>query len=244
VTSAYYREDLARAHHLGFGAHAELCAPGILKLLLPVLARRGLVLELGCGSGLLTRYLVDAGHRVIATDASPAMLELARDYVPDAEAVRLLTLPDDPLPSVDAVVSIGHVLSYLPDEAALWWGVEAIGRALNPGGVVAFDICDLEWGRARQGLPNHGWVSDDWALITRFSEPSPARFVRQMAVFTRNADGSWRRDDERHDNVLVDTSAIPDVLRQSGVDAAVGRSFGAEELPQGLRAVIGERSRT
>jgi SAM-dependent methyltransferase len=244
VTSAYYREDLARAHHLGFGAHAELCAPGILKLLQPVLARKGLVLEVGCGSGLLTRYLVDAGHRVVATDASPAMLDLAREYVPDAEAVRLLTLPDDPLPSVDAVVSIGHVLSYLPDEAALWRGVLAIGRALKPGGVVAFDICDLEWGRARQGLANYGWVCDDWALITRFSEPTPARFIRQMAVFTRNADGSWRRDDERHDNVLVDTSTIPDLLRQSGVDAVVGRSFGAEELPQGLRTVIGERSGT
>jgi hypothetical protein len=159
-------------------------------------------------------------------------------------AVRLLTLPDDPLPPVDAVVSIGHVLSYLPDEPALWRGVEATGQALKRGGVVAFDICDLEWGEARRGWPNQGRVSDDWALITRFSEPSPARFVRQLAVFTRNADGSWRRDDERHENVLIDTSAIPDVLRTSGVDAVVGRSFGGEELPQGLRTVIGERSGT
>ena len=74
---AYYREDLAHAHHLGFGFHAELCAPGILSLLKPVLATKGVVLELGCGSGLLTRHLVEAGHRVIATDASPAMIELA-----------------------------------------------------------------------------------------------------------------------------------------------------------------------
>jgi len=29
---------------------------------------------------LLTRHLLDAGHRVIATDASPAMVELARQY--------------------------------------------------------------------------------------------------------------------------------------------------------------------
>jgi precorrin-6B methylase 2 len=32
--------------------------------------RGGLAVELGCGSGLLTRELVGAGHRVIATDAS------------------------------------------------------------------------------------------------------------------------------------------------------------------------------
>ena len=53
--------------------------PGILALLEPVRARGGLVLEVGCGSGLLTRHLVDAGHRVIATDASPAMVELAQE---------------------------------------------------------------------------------------------------------------------------------------------------------------------
>ena len=115
----YYRRDLALVHHRGFGFHADLCAPGILELLAPVRDRDGLVLEVGCGSGLLTRYLVDAGHRVVATDASPAMLELARVTVPDAEAIERLTLPDDRLPEADAVVSIGHALSYLPSAGAI-----------------------------------------------------------------------------------------------------------------------------
>jgi SAM-dependent methyltransferase len=80
----YYRGDLALVHDLGFGFHADRCAPGILALLEPVRQRRGLVLELGCGTGRLTRHLVDAGHRVLATDASPAMLERARRAVPGA----------------------------------------------------------------------------------------------------------------------------------------------------------------
>ena len=50
----YYRADLALVHHLGFGFHADDCAPGILELLGPVRERDGLVVELGCGSGLLT----------------------------------------------------------------------------------------------------------------------------------------------------------------------------------------------
>jgi SAM-dependent methyltransferase len=90
----------------------------ILALLEPVRPRQGLVLELGCGTGLLTRELAAAGHRVIATDASPAMLDLARSYPPTAEDIRLLVLPSDPLPPADAVVSVGHVLNYLPDEHA------------------------------------------------------------------------------------------------------------------------------
>src|SRR4051794_8132600 len=141
----YYRADLARIHHLGFAFHADACAPGILALLEPVLARNGLVVELGCGSGLLTKYLVDAGHRVIATDASAAMLDLAREYAPGAEDHRVVCLPDDPIPAADAIVAIGHPLSYLPAEAAIDRALGAAADALLPYGVFAIDLCDLEW---------------------------------------------------------------------------------------------------
>jgi len=243
MSDPYYRRDLALVHHLGYGFHADRCAPGILRLLQPVLDRGGQVLELGCGSGLLTRHLVDAGHRVVATDASPAMLELARDHAPGAEAFHRLTLPDDPLPPADAIVSVGHVLSYLPDEAALDRALVAVAKALRSDGVLAIDLCDLEWGSAREGAPDHGRVGDDWAIVTEFSQPAPGRFVRQMAVFLRSDDGSgsWRRDDERHDNVLIDTTRVPALLAEHGVDAAVGTAFGDEELPVGLRTITGTR---
>ena len=45
ASEPYYRRDLALVHHLGFGFHAEACAPGILTLLEPVRERGGLVLE-------------------------------------------------------------------------------------------------------------------------------------------------------------------------------------------------------
>ncbi len=140
--SPYYRSDLARIHHEGFGFHADAVAPGILRLLGPVLDRGGLVLELGCGSGLLTKYLVAAGHRVLATDASPAMVELARTYVPGVR-VEVLRLPDDPLPPADAIVSVGHPLSYLDSEEDIDRALAAVAGALDANGVLAFDICDL-----------------------------------------------------------------------------------------------------
>jgi SAM-dependent methyltransferase len=237
----YYRPDLARVHHLGFGFHADACAPGILAWLEPVRERGGLVLELGCGSGLLTRHLVDAGHRVVATDASPAMVDLARDYAVGAEDVRVLVLPDDPLPPADAIVSVGHVVSYLDDRAAVERALLAIAAAVRPGGLFAIDICDLEWGTARQDAPNYSRAEDDWAIITEFSTPSPDRFVRHITTFLRNDDGAWRRDDERHDNVLLETALIPGLLEQQGVDVEVGAAFGGETLPTGLRVLIGRR---
>jgi SAM-dependent methyltransferase len=241
IGGAYYRRDLALVHHLGFGFHADDCAPGILRLLEGIRARDGLVVELGCGSGLLTRHLIDAGHRVIATDASPAMLDLAREVASGAEEIRELVLPDDPVPAADAIVSVGHVLSYLPDAPAIERALAAIAGALRPGGVLAIDLCDLEWAESRRDQQSRGWVGDDWAIVTRFSVPSPDRYVREMATFIRNDDGSWRRDDERHDNVMIDTSRVPAMLEQHGVQAAVGSSFGTERLPVGLRTVIGHR---
>jgi SAM-dependent methyltransferase len=235
----YYRGDLALVHDLGFGAHADRCAPGILGLLEPVRRRGGLVLELGCGTGLLTRHLVGAGHRVVATDASPAMLARARRAVPDAEEVRQLVLPDDPLPPADAVVSVGHVVNYLPDLAAVTRALVAMAGALRPGGVLAIDLCDLEFGRARRDAPDLARVTDDWAIISRMSIPSPDRCVREITTFVRAPDGSWRRDDERHDNVLLDTAQVPALLRAHGLEAAVGTSFGGEELPVGLVTVTG-----
>ena len=238
VSLTYYRDDLALVHHLGFGFHADATAPGILALLEPV--RGGLVLELGCGSGLMTRYLVEAGHTVVATEASPAMLALAPETAPGAE-VRQLVLPDDPLPECDAVVSVGHVLSYLSDEAAVERALATAADALRPGGVLALDLCDLRYGELRRDEPSSSRIADDWAIVTRSSLPRRNLFVREIAAFLRSEDDTWRRDDERHENVLVDTGAVPALLAEHGVQARVAESFGDEELPDGLVAIVGRK---
>ncbi|MGZ5290833.1 MAG: class I SAM-dependent DNA methyltransferase, partial [Actinomycetota bacterium] len=225
-----------------FGFHADDCAPGILTLLEPVRQHDGVVVELGCGSGLLTKYLIDGGHRVIATDASPAMLEIAHGYAGEAQEIRQLILPDDPIPEADAIVSVGHVLNYLSDADAIDRALVAIARALRPGGLLAIDLCDLTYAEAKGTPSTAAWVTDDWAIVTERSSPSPDRFIRQMATFMRNEDSSWRRDDERHENVLIDTTLVPELLERHGVSARLEVAFGSEQLPQGLHTVVGHRS--
>ncbi len=239
AASPYFRSDLARIHHEGFGFHADAVAPGILRILEPVLERSGLVLELGCGSGLLTKYLVEAGHRVLATDASPAMVDLARGFVPTVP-VEVLRLPEDPLPTADAIVSVGHALSYLDSEEDIDSSLAAMAGALEERGLLAFDICDLEWGSARRGQPPGVWFGEDWVLTTRRSVLDDRVFRREMTMFVRDGE-LWRRDDETHDNVLIDTSRLPGFLARFGVDAEIRQSFGNETLLAGLVAVIGRR---
>ena len=236
----YYQHDLALVHARGFGLHADRCAPGILGLLAPV--RGGLVVEVGCGAGALTRHLLAAGHRVVATDASAAMLELARDALGGEADLRQLTLPDDPVPAADAIVSVGHVISYLPDAAAVNRALVGMAEALRPGGVLAIDICDLQFGRLRAGQDTSGRVGPDWAVIAEYSTPAPEVFVRDITTFVPDGAGAWRRSRERHENVLVDTSLIPALLGAHGVAARVGSAFGTAKLPPGMRAVTGIRT--
>lgn len=183
--------------------------------------------------------MVDAGHRVIATDASPAFLEMAAETVPDAEELYRLALPDDELPVADAVVSVGGVLNYLPDQAAVQTVLVAIAGALRSGGVMAIDLCDLRWGAARRDSQPVGRVADDWAVVAASAVPAPDRLVREITTFVRNPDGTWRRDDERHDNVLVDAAEVPELLAEHGIQ--VRTLFGDESLPEGMVAVVGHR---
>jgi SAM-dependent methyltransferase len=194
------------------------------------------VVELGCGSGLLTRHLVE---RVtgLATDASPAMLEIAREMVGDAEDIRRLVLPDDP--------------SRLPTRSSRWAmcsilpSAEAIDRAPVAAASAETRRCwrsTLRPGvrRARRDAGERRMGGRRLGDRDAVLETVPDRFVRQMATFVRNDDGSWRRDDERHDNVPIDGGG-PALLAEHGVHAAVRASFGSEDLPP-ARAVVGSKA--
>ena len=241
-TDTYYRAALARVHHEGFGFHADACAPGILALLEDVRRRDGLVLEVGCGTGLLTRHLTDVGLRVIATDASPAMLDVARSYATEAVEHRVLALPDDPLPECDALVSTGHALSYLPDRPTLEAALVACARALRPGGVLALDLEDLSTRDAQLPRPTSGWISDDQAMVMARVSDGPDHFARVMTIFTRRLDGAYDREVERHDNVLVDVEGVVrPLLEAEGLEVDVRLSFGDEVNMEGLMVVVAHR---
>ena len=50
-----YKTDLAYIHDVGFGNYATNSAPGLLEILRQAGVSTGLVVDLGCGSGLWAR---------------------------------------------------------------------------------------------------------------------------------------------------------------------------------------------
>ncbi|WP_104108192.1 class I SAM-dependent methyltransferase [Nocardioides sp. 616] len=118
---------LARSHERGRPEFPRAAADWL------VAGQARTVLELGAGTGKLTRVLLATGHDVHACDADEAMLEVLRDTLP---GVRASTWSGGDLPaadrSVDVVVCVDAFES-LDHEQAL----PEIARVLKPGGHLA-----------------------------------------------------------------------------------------------------------
>ena len=112
-----YQEDLAYIHHAGFSGLATGAAPGLLALFRKAGITVGLVVDLGCGSGLWARDLLAAGYDVLGVDSSPAMIELAREVAPGA-TFEVASLHDVEIPPCSAVTSLGESIGYLPGDSS------------------------------------------------------------------------------------------------------------------------------
>src|SRR6516164_2993513 len=107
-----YDEDLAYIHDVGFSDFITAATPGILRLLRRAGIASGLVVDLGCGSGVLVQALLRSGYQVLGVDASAAIVRLARRRAPAAKFVTGQAQQIE-LPSCAAVTSIGETLNYL-----------------------------------------------------------------------------------------------------------------------------------
>jgi trans-aconitate 2-methyltransferase len=89
------------------------------------------VLDAGCGSGRVTRLLLERGVRVVAVDADPAMVAKAREALPAEMPVLRQDLLDLELDEpVDAAFSCA-VFHWITDHDRLFARLHA---ALKPGG--------------------------------------------------------------------------------------------------------------
>lgn len=241
--SDWYREDLAYIHDVGFGDYALESAPGILEILARNKIREGLVVDLGCGSGLWARELTKAGYRVLGIDISESMVEIARRCAPGAE-FRAGSLFDADIPSCDAVTSIGEVFNYLFDPENSSRNLDGlflrIHDALAPGGVLVFDVA--EPGQVRRGAMERGFSEgEDWAVLVEKEEDAGRGILTRRIVSFRRVGEYYRRDDEVHRQRLYKSPEIAGKLRRAGFRVRTMRGYGRYRLPGAHAAFVARK---
>ena len=75
--------------------------------------RRGLILDAGCGTGELSRLLLEAGYDVIGVDVSESMLAVAREKNPGQLLLRQDLTRLDLYGTVQGVVCMQDTLNHL-----------------------------------------------------------------------------------------------------------------------------------
>ncbi len=98
----------------------------VIELLDPKAGER--ILDLGCGTGVLTKELADMGCSVVGMDSSPDMVAAAKELGIDARLADAQTLKMDE--KFDAVIS-NAALHWMPDHYAV---VRRVWNLLKPGG--------------------------------------------------------------------------------------------------------------
>lgn len=98
------------------------------------------VVDLGCGTGLLTVALAEGGRRVVGVDPSAAMLQVARTR-PGGELVSWVEGDVSSIEVADADLAImsGHVAQVFADADEWQMVLAGLRGYLRPGGRIAFE---------------------------------------------------------------------------------------------------------
>jgi SAM-dependent methyltransferase len=241
IHTGAYECDLAYIHDRGFGAFARGSAPGLLNLFRQSGITEGLVVDLGCGSGIWAKELADSGYQVMGVDISPAMIELARQRVPEA-AFHVDSFVRFRMPSCRAVTALGEVFNYLFDPnnslGTLRRVCKGVFEALTPRGLLVFDVA--EPGRCK-GLTQRFLEGDDWTCLVEIRQDVAKQQLTRRIVSFRRVGGTYRRHEETHTQQLYRGTKLAEMLRDIGFRVRQVRSYGQYPLRPGVVALVARK---
>lgn len=98
------------------------------------------IVDLGCGTGLLTRELAKDGRRIIGIDPSAPMLEHSKQQ-PGAENVEWILGDSSQIgqPNADLAIMTGNVAKVFLDDGEWQTTLGHFAKAIKPGGTLAFE---------------------------------------------------------------------------------------------------------
>lgn len=174
--AAFWNEKMGE----GNSFHKSLIEPAQVRFLSLKGGER--ILDVACGNGQFARKMADLGATVLAVDASPRMIELAKarsvrhrdriEYrvVDCTDQRQLLSLGERQFDHVVCTMAIMDMSEIDPL-------ISAAAKLLKPDGRFVFSICHpcFHSGLSRQGVERHDvggeLVEDHFVRVLRYSDP-------------------------------------------------------------------------
>ncbi|MDO4188845.1 MAG: class I SAM-dependent methyltransferase [Lachnospiraceae bacterium] len=201
----------------------------------------GLVLDLGCGTGTLTRMLSDNGYDMIGVDSSEDMLMIAREKSADSQQKSELLNEDlteneilylcqditdfELYGTVKAVVSTCDSLNYITEPDDLLQTFKLVNNYIEPDGIFIFDMNAPE--KYEQVLKDNVFAEnrDDASFIweNTFDEDSRINEYALTLFLEDEETGLYERIEEFHYQRAYSREEILDLLGKAGFEVLESR---------------------
>lgn len=195
----------------------------------------GLVVDLGCGTGIITRYLEKAGYDMIGIDNSQEMLSIAREKSPNSILYLLQDMRNFELyGTVKAAISICDSINYIMSEEELLQVFELVNNYLDPGGIFIFDInteykyqAILADNTIAENREDKSFIWDNYY----YEDEMVNEYDLTIYVKNEKEDNLYIRYDETHYQKAYTLDTIQSLLKRAGMEYITAYHAFSKEKP-------------
>ena len=217
-------ESFARVYDLFMDniPYAQWCEY-LKKLLKKYGVSDGIVLELGCGTGNVTRKLAEAGYDMIGVDNAPDMLEIAMEKKME-DGQDILYLCQDMREfelygTVRAVVSVCDSVNYLTEDGDLTECFRLVNNYLDPSGLFIFDFNTLYKYRDVIGETTIAENREEASFIwENYFDEEEQLNEYELTIFAKEGNGLYRKFEEVHLQRGYTLSQMKEALKSAGME--------------------------
>ena len=179
--------------------------------------RRGLILDAGCGTGELSRLLLETGYDVIGADVSESMLAVAREKNPGQLLLRQDLTKLDLYGTVQGVVCMQDTLNHLRSLKDFREALRRFSLFSEQGSRIVFDL-NTEY-KHRKVLADRCFVlEDENAFFVWQNETSDDGNVTMLLDLFRNEDERYRRESAVLKEILIPDGEVREALEENGLE--------------------------
>lgn len=180
----------------------------------------GLLLDLGCGTGKLTRIMEAYGYDMIGVDNSYEMLDMAREHSGDNILYLLQDMRKFELyGTVRAIYSACDCMNYILEEEELRKVFTLANNYLDPGGWFLFDINTPYKFRELLGENTFAESREEGSFIwENYFDEEDGINEYDLTLFIKEEDGRFLRFQETHYQKCYKLETIQRLLTEAGME--------------------------
>ena len=180
----------------------------------------GLLLDLGCGTGKLTRIMAEKGYDMIGVDYSYEMLDIAKSESEESILYLLQDMREFELyGTVRGIYSACDCMNYILEEDELRSVFKLVNNYLDPGGVFVFDVNTSYKYRELLAENTIAENRDEGSFIWEnyFDEDEQINEY-DLTLYIKEEDGRFIRFEETHFQRCYELSMIRRLLEEAGLE--------------------------